>query len=198
LIGDSDKVTSSDSADDSRIAALLEGWRQRDPAARDQLVAVVYDELRRLAHHYMKNERDGHALQTTALINEMYLRLVGLDRMQLRDRSHFIAMAATLMRQVLVDYARRAAREKRGGGVSVTSLDGHDVAAGGGAFEVVALDEALTRLAVLDSQQARVVELRFFGGLSVEETADALSVSAATVKREWAMAKAWLHQQLTA
>ena len=188
----------SDSADDRRVARLLEGWKKQDAAARDELVALVYDELRRLAHHYMDNERDGHPLQTTALINEMYLRLVGLDRMQFRDRAHFIAMAATLMRQVLVDYARRAARDKRGGGVSVTSLDGHDAAAAGGAFEVVALDEALTRLAALDSQQANVVELRFFGGLSVEEAADALGVSAATIKREWAMAKAWLHQQLTA
>ena len=177
---------------------LLEGWKNRDPAARDQLVAIVYDELKRLAHHYMRNERGGHSLQTTALINEMYLRLVGLDRLQFRDRAHFIAMAATLMRQVLVDYARHAARDKRGGGASVTSLDGHDVAASGGAFEVVALDEALTRLATLDPQQARVVELRFFGGLSVAEAADALGVSAATVKREWAMAKAWLHQQLNA
>jgi RNA polymerase sigma factor (TIGR02999 family) len=185
-----------DASDESRIADLLAGWKKQDPAARDELVAMVYGELRRLAHHYMNNERGGHTLQTTALVNEMYVRLVGLDRMQFRDRAHFIAMAATLMRQVLVDYARRAARDKRGGGMSVTSLDGHDVAVSG-AFEVVALDQALTRLASLDPQQARVVELRFFGGLSVDEAAEALGVSAATVKREWAMAKAWLHQQLT-
>ena len=184
--------------DEPSVGDLLAGWRNREPEARDRLLPLVYDELHRLAHRYMKDERGDHTLQTTALINEMYVRLVGLERMEFRDRAHFIAMAATLMRQVLVDHARRAARDKRGGGVCVTSLDDHDVAGSDRSIDVVALDQALDRLAVLDAQQSRVVELRFFGGLSVEETAEALDISPATVKREWAMAKAWLHQQLAA
>ncbi len=157
---------------------------------------IVYDELRRLAHHYMKGERAGHALQTTALVNEVYLRLVGINGLQWRDRAHFFAMAGTLMRRVLVDYARRQGRDKRGGGVVVTSLDDHAVAAGSG-VDVVALNDALERLATVDPQQCRVVELRFFAGLSIEETAEAIGISAATVKREWTTAKAWLYHELS-
>lgn len=185
-----------DGASRGEISQLLDAWSRSEPGARDRLVPLLYQELRHLAQHYMRGERSGHTLQTTALVNEMYLRLVGLDRMQWRDRTHFMAMAATLMRRVLVDYARSAGRDKRGAGITVTSLDGHDVAAPGSAVDVIALDEALTRLAALDARQSQVVELRFFGGLSVEETAEALAVSPGTVKREWAMAKAWLHQQL--
>ena len=128
---------------------------------------IVYGELRRLAHHYMRGERDGHTLETTALVNEAYLRLAGIDAMQWRDRAHFFAMAATLMRRVLVDYARQRGREKRGAGVSVTSLDENAVAPQA-AVDVVALDEALDRLATVDPQQSRVVELRFFAGMSVQ------------------------------
>ena len=157
---------------------------------------IVYDELRRLAHHYMKGERAGHALQTTALVNEVYSRLVGINGLQWRDRAHFFAMAGTLMRRVLVDYARRQGRDKRGGGVVVTSLDDHAVAAGSG-VDVVALNDALERLATVDPQQCRVVELRFFAGLSIEETAEAIGISPATVKREWTTAKAWLYHELS-
>jgi RNA polymerase sigma-70 factor (ECF subfamily) len=155
----------------------------------------MYTELRRLAHHYMRGERTGHTLQTTALVHEAYLRLASVDRMQFRDRAHFIAMAATMMRRILVDHARAHARHKRGGGVSVTSLN--EAAVGPRkTVDLVALDDALERLVRLDAQQARIVELRFFGGLTIEETAAALGVSPKTVNRDWAIAKAWLHQEL--
>ena len=187
----------ADAADRQQIAQLLTDWANRDPAARDRLMPIVYEELRRLAHHYMRNEREGHTLQTTALVNELYVRLAGLDALAWRDRAHFFAMAATLMRRVLVDYARQRARDKRGGGVSVVPLDEH-VIAPQRAVDVVALDEALERLATVDPQQSRVVELRVFAGLSVEETAEALGISPATVKREWATAKLWLYHELMA
>jgi len=186
----------ADGTDRERISQLLADWANRDPAAREQLVPIVYEELRRLAHHYMRGERSGHTLQTTALVNEVYLRLAGIDGLQWRDRAHFFAMAATLMRRVLVDYARQRSREKRGAGVSVTSLDANAVAPQP-AVDVVALDLALDRLAAVDPQQSRVVELRFFAGLSVEETAEALGISPATVKRDWATAKLWLYNELT-
>jgi RNA polymerase sigma factor (TIGR02999 family) len=184
-------------AERERISRLLADWANHDPAARERLVPIVYEELRRLAHHYMRGERAGHTLQTTGLVNEVYLRLAGIDGLQWRDRMHFFAMAATLMRRVLVDYARQRARDKRGGGVSVTSLD-EDVVAPQSAIDIVALDEALERLAALDPQQGRVVELRFFAGLSVKETAEALGISPATVKRDWATAKLWLYKELRA
>ena len=178
-----------------RISQLLTDWANRDPAAREQLVPIVYEELRRLAHHYMRGERSGHTLQTTALVNEAYMRLAGIDALQWRDRAHFFAMAATLMRRVLVDYARQRARDKRGGGVSVTSLD-ENALAPQPAVDVVALDEALQQLAAVDLRQSRIVELRFFAGLSVEETAEALDISEATVKRDWATARLWLYNEL--
>jgi RNA polymerase sigma-70 factor (ECF subfamily) len=179
-----------------RVSSLLADWAGGDAAARERLVPIVYEELRRLAHHYMRGERDGHTLQTTALVNEVYLRLAGIDGLRWRDRAHFFAMTATLMRRVLVDYARQRGRDKRGGGdVLVTSLD-EDAMAPGRAVDVVALDEALERLASVDPQQSRVVELRFFAGLSVKETAEALGISPATVKRDWATAKLWLYNEL--
>ena len=178
-----------------RIAQLLVEWANREPAAREQLVPIVYEELRRLAHHYMRGERVGHTLQTTALVNEVYLRLAGIDAIQWRDRAHFFAMAATLMRRVLVDYARQRGRGKRGAGVSVVALD-ENAAAPQPSIDVVALDEALERLSSADPQQGRIVELRFFAGLSVEETAGALGISPATVKRDWATAKLWLYNEL--
>jgi RNA polymerase sigma factor (TIGR02999 family) len=156
---------------------------------------VVYAELRRLAHHYMAGERPGHTLQTTALVHEAYIRLVDLDRMRWRDRGHFFAMAATLMRRILVDSARQRGRDKRGGGVLVTSLDDHEIPIAPG-VDVVALDDALVALAAMDPQQSRIVELRFFGGLTIAETADALDLSPTTVKRDWLSAKAWLHTQV--
>ena len=184
-----------DAAGRERINQVLADWANRDPTARDRLVPIVYEELRRLAHHHMRGEREGHTLQTTALVNEVYLRLAGVDALRGSDRAHFFALAATLMRRVLVDYARQRAREKRGAGVSVISLDETAVAPSP-AVDVVALDEALERLAAVDPQQSRVVELRFFAGLSVEETAEALGISPATVKRDWATAKLWLYNEL--
>jgi DNA-directed RNA polymerase specialized sigma24 family protein len=160
------------------VSRLLADWSKEDPAARDALVPIVYEELRRLAHHYMKGERANHTLQTTALVNEAYLRLTDLTRMQWRDRAHFFAMAATLMRRILVDHARDRAR------------------AAGSTVDALALDEALDRLAAIDPQHARIVELRYFAGLTIEETSEALGISPATVKREWTWARAWLHQQL--
>ena len=180
----------------TNVSQLLRAWTDGDSGARDRLVAIVYEELRRVAHGYMRHERQGHLLQTTALVNEAYVRLAGLDALQWRDRSHFFAFAATLMRRVLVDDARSRGRDKRGGGVSVTLFD-DQVAAATPSVDVVALDEALNRLALLDERQARIVELRFFAGLSVEDTAAALSVSPATVKRDWATAKLWLQCQLS-
>jgi RNA polymerase sigma factor (TIGR02999 family) len=185
-----------DAADRERIARLLTDWANRDPTARERLVPLVYEELRRLAHHYMRGEREGHTLQTTAVVNEVYLRLAGIDALGWRDRAHFFAMAATLMRRVLVDYARQRGRDKRGGGVSVTSLDENAIAPQP-AVDVVALDRALERLVAVDRQQSRVVELRFFAGLSVKETAEALGISPATVKRDWATAKLWLYNELS-
>jgi RNA polymerase sigma factor (TIGR02999 family) len=178
------------------VSQLLADWAARDPGALDRLVPIVYDELRRLAHYHMQGERAGHTLQTTALVNEVYLRLAGIKGLQWRDRAHFFAMAGTLMRRVLVDYARWQRREKRGGGVAAISLDGQAIAAAP-AVDIEALDEALQRLAAVDPQQCRVVELRFFGGLSIEETAEALGISPATVKRDWTTARTWLHHELT-
>jgi RNA polymerase sigma factor (TIGR02999 family) len=188
-------VQDADPPERGEISQLLADWATHDPAARDRLMSIVYRELRRLAHHYMRGERAGHTLDTTALVNEAYLRLAGIDAMQWRDRAHFFAMAATLMRRALVDYARQRAREKRGAGISVTSLDENAVAPQA-AVDVLALDEALARLAAVDPQQSRVVELRFFTGLSVEETAEAMGISPATVKRDWATAKLWLYHEL--
>ena len=184
-----------DAAARERISQLLADWANHDPTAREQLVPIVYEELRRLAHHHMRGERAGHTLQTTALVNEVYLRLAGIDGLRWRDRAHFFAMAASLMRRVLVDYARQRGREKRGAGLSVVSLDENAVAARP-AVDIVALDDALAALAAVDPQQSRVVELRFFAGLSVEETAEALGISPATVKRDWATAKLWLYNEL--
>ena len=177
------------------ISQLLEAWAGQDPAARDALVPIVYDELHRLAHHYMRTERAGHTLQTTALINEAYLRLVDVDRIQWRDRAHFFAMAATMMRRILVDHARAHARDKRGGGVVMTSVD-EDIASPSSNVDVIVLDEALERLGRVDARQARLVELRYFAGLTIEEAAEALGISAGTLKREWAIAKAWLYREL--
>jgi RNA polymerase sigma factor (TIGR02999 family) len=178
-----------------RISQLLAGWTDPDPAARNLLVSIIYDELHRLAHHYMRTERPGHMLQTTALVNEAYLRLVEVDRMEWRDRAHFFAMAATTMRRILVDHARGQARAKRGGGAILTTLD-DEVAAPAAEVDVNALDEALERLSALDARQAQVVEFRYFAGMTTEETAAALDLSTGTVKREWAVARAWLYREL--
>jgi RNA polymerase sigma factor (TIGR02999 family) len=187
--------SSEDESQRQQVSRLLADWSKDDPAARDALVAIVYKELRRLAHHYMQGERANHTLQTTALVNEAYLRLTDLTRMQWRDRAHFFAMAATLMRRVLVDHARERARDKRGGGVVFTALEGEPMAAPSN-IDALALDDALDRLAAIDPVHARIVELRYFAGLTIEETSEALRISPATVKREWTFARAWLFHQL--
>lgn len=183
------------------VTELLLSWGQGDAAALERLVPMLYDDLRRVARGHLRRERPGHSLQATALVHEVFLRLVDVDRMTVKNRTHFFALAARLMRQILVDHARRQQAGKRGGGVTVISLS---EAAGAAAptstssVDVLALDEALDVLSSFDVQQCRVVELRFFAGLSIPEAADALGISTATVEREWAMAKAWLHQRLTA
>ncbi len=161
----------------------------------------IYDELRRLAGHYLRQERADHTLQPTALVHEAYMRLAGLDRMKWRNRNHFIGVAAELMRRILVDYARAHQADKRGGGETRIPFDECVETAAASAestIELLDLDRALTELAALDTRQSRIVELRYFGGLSVEETADAMSLSESTVKSEWRIARAWLHRTLTA
>lgn len=174
----------------------LSRWRQGDLAARDRLVDAVYPELRAIAQRQLGNERIGHTLQATALVNEAYLRLSGLDRIEWRDRVHFVHMAARVMREVLVDHARRRAARKRDGGerVSLTALE---LADGAGSVDITALDGALEALQRLDPDKARLVELRYFGGLTIEETAEALGSSPASVKRHWQVARAWLFEALS-
>ena len=179
------------------VTELLLSWRQGDTAALDRLIPFVYDELRRVARRRLRGESPGHALQSTALVHEVYLRLVDLDRVTLKNRTHFFALAATLMRQILVDHARRRHADKRGGRATMVGLDGVSPAALPPSVDVLALDQALGALSVIDDRQCRVVELRFFAGLNIDETAEALGVSPATVEREWALAKAWLYRQLS-
>jgi RNA polymerase sigma-70 factor (ECF subfamily) len=178
------------------VSGLLRAWGDGDRAALDRLTPIVYDELRRLASHYMRGERPGHSLQATALVNEAYVRLVDYKGMQWQNRAHFFAVSAQLMRRILVDHARRH-NLKRGGGVQHVSLDETAIVGSDRAPDLVALDDALDALARLDSRKVQVVEMRFFGGLSVEETAEVLKVSAVTVMRDWSTAKAWLYRELT-
>jgi len=182
-------------ADD--VSALLRAWTDGDQRALAQLTPIVYDELHRLAHRYMKRERAGHSLQTTALVNEAYMRLVDYKRMQWQNRAHFLAVSAQAMRRILVDRARRH-NVKRGADAEHVSLDVDAVLCADRSDDFVSLDDALTALAEAAPRKARVVELRFFGGLSVEETAEVLHVSSITVMREWKSAKAWLYRELTA
>jgi RNA polymerase sigma factor (TIGR02999 family) len=177
------------------VTKLLADWSRGDQAALDNLIPLVEAELRRLAHHYMSRERAGHTLQTTALVNEAYLRLVGQD-ISWHNRAHFFGIAARLMRQILVDYARRRQYAKRGGDARQVSLDEAALVAQGSAIEMIALDEALNQLASLAPEQARIVELRFFGGLTIEETAEVMHLSVDRVKRDWSMAKTWLYREI--
>lgn len=174
---------------------LLRAWSDGDQRALDKLTPIVYDELRRLARRYMSRERTGHSLQTTALVNEAYLRLVDYKRMRWENRAHFFAVSAQLMRRILVDYARRH-NLKRGGDVPHVSLDDAAVIGGGRDEDLLALDAAMQALAKLDSRKVQVIELRFFGGLSVEETAEVLKVSPITVMRDWSTARAWLYREM--
>jgi len=178
------------------ITELLQAWSDGQEDALQRLTPLVYGELHRLAHHYMAGERTGHTLQSSALVNEAYLRLVDSSRVKWQNRAHFFAVSAQLMRRILVDFARSRQYAKRGGNAPVLSLD--DVAViREECGELAALDEALNALAAMDLRKSRVVELRFFGGLSVEETAEVLKVSAETVMRDWKLAKAWLRRELS-
>ena len=179
------------------VTALLSAWRKGDDGARDRLVAIVYPELRAMADRQLRGERSNHTLQPTALVNEAYLRLSGLDRIDWQDRAHFVRMAARLMREILVDLARRRDAAKRDGGHRVT-LTGLELPAEEPSLDVVALDRALARLEQIDPDKARLVELRYFGGLTIEETAEAMGLSPATVKRHWQTARAWLFDTLAA
>lgn len=179
------------------ITSLLKQWRGGDDDARDRLVAVLYPELRALAERQLRGERSDHTLQPTALVSEAYLRLSGLDRMDWQDRAHFVHMAARVMRGVLVDHARRRLAAKRDGGRQVTLTGLDPAAADGSGVDALALDAALARLEQLDPDKARVVELRYFGGLTIEETAAAMASSPATVKRHWQAARAWLFEALS-
>jgi len=178
------------------VTRLLVKWKDGDEAALQQLVPIVHAELRRLAQRQMAGERPGHTLQPTALVNEAYLRLVDLKQMQWQNRAHFFAMGARLMRRILVDFARSRGYQKRGGGAKQVSFTEALDVAEGQATDVVALNDALEALAHVDERKSRVVELRFFGGLSVEETAEVLNVSRETVKRDWKFAKMWLLRHL--
>lgn len=179
------------------VTQLLLKWGNGNKEVLDELLPIVYDELRRQAARYLRRERVGHTLQTTALIHEAYIRLVDQRNVRWQNRAHFFGIASQLMRRILVDHARSKKRAKRGGSDIRVSLADAILVTKSKDLDVVALDEALERLAVIDEQQARIVELRFFSGLTVEETAEVLSISPATVKRDWSMAKAWLHREIS-
>jgi RNA polymerase sigma factor (TIGR02999 family) len=177
------------------VSLLLRAWAGGDEAALEKLTPIIYTELRRLARYYMSRERAGHILQTTALVNEAYLRLVDCDRMQWQDRAHFFAVSAQFMRRILVDYARRN-NKKRGAGHPHISIEEANSVSLRPSQDLVALDDALDSLSQFDPRKAKVIELRFFGGLSVEETAEVLKVSSITVMRDWNTARTWLYREL--
>lgn len=178
------------------LTDLLREWRDGDKAALDKLTPLVYDELRRIAHRYVRRERNGHTLQTTALVNEAYMRLAGERKIEWENRAHFFAVTARVMRHILTDYARRRSYAKRGGEARQVPLAEAYVMSEERAAELVVLDEALAELAKLDPRKGRVVELRYFGGLGLEETAEVLEVSLMTVRRDWRAAKAWLYRSM--
>jgi RNA polymerase sigma factor (TIGR02999 family) len=179
------------------ISQLLAKWREGDHEALRALVPLLYDDLRQVAHQYLRKARPGHTLQTTALVHETYLRLEQQHAPQFQNRQHFVAVCALLMRQILMGYERTRRTAKRGGDATTIALDDAMAPAKGRAVDLIALDDALNGLAQLDPQQGRIVELRFFGGLSIEETAQLLELSPATVKRNWATARVWLHRELS-
>jgi RNA polymerase sigma factor (TIGR02999 family) len=179
-----------------RVTQLLQQWSHGDDAALAELTPLVYEELRRLAHHYMEGERPGHTLQTTALVNEAYLRLADQTNPNWQSRAHFFAVAARAMHQILVSYARRDRAQKRGGGALKVELDEAAIVSPEQSKEIVDLHEALERLAALDSRKAQVVELKYFGGLNYDEIAEVLKISRVTVRRDWEFAKVWLYTEL--
>ncbi len=181
----------------SNVTQMLHDWSDGDQEVLDKLIPIVYEELRRQAARYLRRERPGHTLQTTALIHEAYLRLIDQKNVRWQNRAHFYAISAQLMRRILVDHARSRQAAKRGGSDIKLPLEEAIIASEGREVDLVALDEALERLAAIDQQQSRVVELRFFSGLSVEETAEVLGVSPRTVKRDWNVAKAWLRREIS-
>jgi len=181
-----------------QITQLLANWSQGDGAALARLTPLVYEELRDLAHRYMEGERPDHTFQTTALVNEAYLRLADQTRPSFVNRSHFVAVAAKVMRQILVNHAKAAQRQKRGGGASKVELDKAALVSPTQTGAILDLNDALERLAALDSRKAQVVELRYFGGLKEDEIAEVLKVSTVTVRRDWGFAKAWLHREISA
>ena len=179
------------------VTQLLVAWGNGDQSARDELMPLVYAELHRLAHRHIKRERPGHTLQTSALVNEAFVRLVDQRDVHWQSRAHFFGIAAQMMRRILVDYARKRRFAKRGGNQLQVSLNEELVAANQRSADVVLLDDALTQLAEIDERKSKVVELKFFGGLSIEETAEALGVSPGTVMRDWTLAKAWLRRAMS-
>ena len=185
------------SASPQDVTQLLVAWRNGDESARDELMPLVYQELHRLAQQYMSRERPGHTLQTSALVNEAFLRLVDQRDVQWQNRAHFFGIAGQMMRRILVDHARNRRYAKRGGGAAQVSLDEELIVSEERSAEVVALDEALGRLAAFDQRKSQVVELKFFGGLSIEETAEVLGVSPGTVMRDWTLARAWLRREMS-
>jgi RNA polymerase sigma-70 factor, ECF subfamily len=180
-----------------QITQMLLDWSEGDCEALERLTPLVYGELHRLAHRYMNRERAGHTLQTSALVNEAFIRLVDQTNVKWNNRAHFFAIAAQMMRRILVDYARSHLYAKRGGGAIHVSLEHANLIAGQPAADVAALDEALSKLESIDPEQARIVELRFFGGLTIKETAEALKISIDKVKQEWSTARAWLSREIT-
>jgi RNA polymerase sigma factor (TIGR02999 family) len=185
------------SADTENVSQLLQEWSKGDQQALEELLPLIYNELRQLAHNFLYRERPGHTLQTTALVHEAYLKLIDQRDARWQNRSHFFAIAAQAMRRILIDSARRHAAMKRGGPQEKLSLDEAPNVSIEPNLKLLALDEALNALAEIDPEQSRIVELRYFGGLTIDETAEVMKTSPATVKREWAMARAWLHQALT-
>ena len=178
------------------LTGLLLEWREGDEAALSRLMPLVYDELRRIAHRYMQRERDGHTLQTSALVNEAYLRLAGQGSVDWQNRAHFFAVSAQVMRHILIDHARRRRFAKHGGGAQQVPIQDVAEMSMQRAAELIALDEALSELARFDQRKSSVVELRYFGGLSLEETAEVLEISLMTVRRDWRAAKAWLYRRM--
>lgn len=185
-------MASTNNSGSAEVTKLLFAWREGDEAALERLIPLVHAELRRIAHRFMRKERAGHSMQTSALVNEAYLRLIDANKVDWQNRAHFFAISASLMRRILVDAARERQARKRGGSAEHVLLDEALVAGKEMHTDLVALDEALTALAKLDPRKARVVELRFFGGLNEAEMAEALQVSPETVRRDWRLAKAWL------
>jgi RNA polymerase sigma factor (TIGR02999 family) len=181
---------------DAQPTELLRAWSQGDESAREKLIPLLYGELHRLARHYMRRERPDHTLQATALVNEAYLRLIDVNRVEWRNRTHFLALAAQMMRRILIESARNRQRQKRGGGAVRVNIDDLGELPEPQERNLVALSDALSALATFDARMSQVVELRFFGGLSVEETAEVLNVSPETVNRDWKTAKAWLLREL--